>query len=184
MPACGWGCRDSLPSRWWRRPRSAPRAWCSPRAAIRPPCATTLPRRPAAPSAACSCWKTGASVRCWHGPWKRPPRSPRISASVPPRFPKAAANAMAETESPTVAPQTLTEDLIQLEDRWGAHNYRPLDVVVERASGVWVHAVDGRRYLDCLSSYSALNQGHCHPRIMQALIDQASRVTLKIGRAH
>lgn len=69
-------------------------------------------------------------------------------------------------------------DLIQTEDRWGAHNYRPLDVVVERASGVWVYAVDGRRYLDCLSAYSALNQGHCHPRIMQALVEQASRVTL------
>ena len=69
-------------------------------------------------------------------------------------------------------------DLIQIEDRWGAHNYRPLDVVVERAAGVWVHAVDGRRYLDCLSAYSALNQGHCHPRIVEALLDQASRVTL------
>ncbi len=72
----------------------------------------------------------------------------------------------------------LVPDLIQLEDRWGAHNYRPLDVVVERAQGVWVHGVDGRRYLDCLSAYSALNQGHCHPRIIQALLDQASRVTL------
>ena len=69
-------------------------------------------------------------------------------------------------------------DLIQIEDRWGAHNYRPLDVVVERAAGVWVYAIDGRRYLDCLSAYSALNQGHCHPRIVQALLDQASRVTL------
>ena len=69
-------------------------------------------------------------------------------------------------------------DLIQIEDRWGAHNYRPLDVVVERAAGVWVYAVDGRRYLDCLSAYSALNQGHCHPRIVQALQEQAARVTL------
>jgi ornithine--oxo-acid transaminase len=69
-------------------------------------------------------------------------------------------------------------DLIRIEDRWGAHNYRPLDVVVERAAGVWVYAIDGRRYLDCLSAYSALNQGHCHPRIVQALLDQASRVTL------
>jgi ornithine--oxo-acid transaminase len=69
-------------------------------------------------------------------------------------------------------------DLIQIEDRWGAHNYRPLDVVVERAAGVWVYAVDGRRYMDCLSAYSALNQGHCHPRILQALVEQASRVTL------
>ena len=72
----------------------------------------------------------------------------------------------------------LARDLIEIEDRWGAHNYRPLDVVVERAAGVWVYAVDGRRYLDCLSAYSALNQGHCHPRIVQALLDQASRVTL------
>ena len=69
-------------------------------------------------------------------------------------------------------------DLIQVEDRWGAHNYRPLDVVVERAEGVWVYSVDGHRYLDCLSAYSALNQGHCHPRIIQALLEQASRVTL------
>lgn len=69
-------------------------------------------------------------------------------------------------------------DLIRIEDQWGAHNYRPLDVVVERACGVWVYDVDGRRYLDCLSAYSALNQGHCHPRILQALLDQASRVTL------
>ena len=85
---------------------------------------------------------------------------------------------MQETETDAQAPQTVERDLIQVEDRWGAHNYRPLDVVVERAAGVWVYAVDGRRYLDCLSSYSALNQGHCHPRIMQALIEQASRVTL------
>jgi ornithine--oxo-acid transaminase len=80
---------------------------------------------------------------------------------------------MAEVDS-----QGLAADLIRIEDRWGAHNYRPLDVVVERAEGVWVYAIDGRRYLDCLSAYSALNQGHCHPRIVQALLDQASRVTL------
>ncbi len=70
------------------------------------------------------------------------------------------------------------EELIHLEDQWGAHNYRPLDVVIERAEGVWAYDIDGNRYLDCLSAYSALNQGHCHPRIHQALIDQASRVTL------
>jgi ornithine--oxo-acid transaminase len=79
---------------------------------------------------------------------------------------------------PEAEAQALVEDLIQTEDQWGAHNYRPLDVVVERASGVWVHSVDGHRYLDCLSAYSALNQGHCHPRIIQAMLDQASRVTL------
>lgn len=70
------------------------------------------------------------------------------------------------------------EELIALEDRWGAHNYRPLDVVIERACGVWAYDVQGRRYLDCLSAYSALNQGHCHPRIIQALQEQATRVTL------
>ncbi len=67
---------------------------------------------------------------------------------------------------------------IELEDRYGAHNYHPLDVVIEQAEGVWVTDVDGNRYLDCLSAYSAVNQGHCHPRIRQALIDQAHRVTL------
>ena len=85
---------------------------------------------------------------------------------------------MPETEIHTEETRANADELIQTEDRWGAHNYRPLDVVVERASGVWVYAVDGRRYLDCLSAYSALNQGHCHPRIMKALVEQASRVTL------
>jgi ornithine--oxo-acid transaminase len=70
------------------------------------------------------------------------------------------------------------EELIAIEDRFGAHNYRPLDVVIERSSGVWVYDVNGRRYLDCLSAYSALNQGHCHPRIIEALQQQAARVTL------
>jgi ornithine--oxo-acid transaminase len=75
-------------------------------------------------------------------------------------------------------PRTRAEELISTEDRWGAHNYHPLDVVVERASGAWVYDVDGRRYLDCLSAYSAVNQGHCHPRIVEALKEQAERVTL------
>lgn len=70
------------------------------------------------------------------------------------------------------------EELIHLEDQWGAHNYRPLDVVIDRAEGVWAYDIEGNRYLDCLSAYSALNQGHCHPRIQQALVEQASRVTL------
>jgi ornithine--oxo-acid transaminase len=73
---------------------------------------------------------------------------------------------------------TSANELIEIEDRWGAHNYLPLDVVVERASGAWVYGAGGKRYLDCLSAYSALNQGHCHPRIVQALQEQASRVTL------
>jgi len=71
-----------------------------------------------------------------------------------------------------------TQDFIKMEEQYGAHNYRPLDVVIERAEGVWVYDVDGRRYLDCLSAYSAVNQGHVHPEILKALIDQAQKVTL------
>ncbi len=71
-----------------------------------------------------------------------------------------------------------TKNYIELEEQYGAHNYHPLDVVIERAEGVWVYDVDGNAYLDCLASYSALNQGHCHPRILATLIEQASKVTL------
>jgi ornithine--oxo-acid transaminase len=71
-----------------------------------------------------------------------------------------------------------TERLIELEDRYGAHNYHPLDVVIARGEGVWVYDVEDRRYLDCLSAYSALNQGHCHPRILNAMTQQAQRLTL------
>jgi ornithine--oxo-acid transaminase len=74
--------------------------------------------------------------------------------------------------------QAMGTDLIAVEERWGAHNYHPLDVVVERAEGVWVYDVDGKRYLDCLSAYSAVNQGHGHQRILRAMIEQAQRVTL------
>ena len=69
-------------------------------------------------------------------------------------------------------------ELIALEDRYGAHNYHPLDVVIERAEGVWVWDVEGRKYLDCLASYSALNQGHNHPVVRQALIEQSARLSL------
>ncbi|MBC5815201.1 MAG: ornithine--oxo-acid transaminase [Candidatus Eremiobacteraeota bacterium] len=69
-----------------------------------------------------------------------------------------------------------------MEDRYGAHNYHPLDLVVERAAGVWLYDVDGKRYLDCISAYSAVNQGHCHPRIAEALLAQAQKVTL-VSRA-
>ena len=72
----------------------------------------------------------------------------------------------------------MKHNLIETENQWGAHNYHPLDIVVERASGVWVYDTDGKRYMDCLSAYSALNQGHCHPRILAALLQQAERVTL------
>ncbi len=72
----------------------------------------------------------------------------------------------------------ITQGFIDLDETYGAHNYAPLDLVIHRAEGVWLYDVDGRRYLDCISAYSAVNQGHCHPRILAALIDQASKVPL------
>ncbi len=81
--------------------------------------------------------------------------------------------------TPVMTDQALnTNDFIELENRYGAHNYHPLDVVIERAEGVWVFDVDGKSYLDCLAAYSAVNQGHCHPRVLAALLDQARKVTL------
>ena len=71
-----------------------------------------------------------------------------------------------------------TQDLIEIESRLGAHNYHPLDVVLTRGEGIWVWDVDGKRYMDCLSAYSAVNQGHCHPKIHAALVEQASRLPL------
>ncbi len=73
---------------------------------------------------------------------------------------------------------TVEQDLRQLEQLHSAHNYHPLDVVIERAEGVWMFDNEGNRYLDCLSAYSAVNQGHCHPRIVAALCEQAGKVTL------
>ena len=70
------------------------------------------------------------------------------------------------------------QDYIDLEHTYGAHNYKPLDVVLNRGEGVWVWDVEGNKYLDCLSAYSAVNQGHCHPRIMEAMITQARKLTL------
>ena len=71
-----------------------------------------------------------------------------------------------------------THHLIELENKYGAHNYKPLDVVIDRGEGVWVYDVEGHKYLDCLAAYSAVNQGHCHPRILRTLTAQAQRVTL------
>ncbi len=69
-------------------------------------------------------------------------------------------------------------EYVGLEDQYGAHNYKPLDVVLSRGKGVWVWDVDGNKYLDCLAAYSAVNQGHCHPKIMQAMMAQAEKLTL------
>ncbi len=71
-----------------------------------------------------------------------------------------------------------SQDLMQMEDRYGAHNYHPLPVVLSRGEGVYVWDVEGKKYYDFLSAYSAVNQGHCHPRIIQALKDQAEKLTL------
>ncbi len=69
-------------------------------------------------------------------------------------------------------------ELIAIEEQYGAHNYHPLDVVVERAQGPWVWDVEGKRYLDCLAAYSAVNQGHCHPRLVKVMQEQAQKLTL------
>lgn len=71
-----------------------------------------------------------------------------------------------------------TKDYVVLEDLYGAHNYHPLDVVISKAKGIWVWDVEGNKYLDFLSAYSAVNQGHCHPRIVKALVNQAKELTL------
>ena len=78
----------------------------------------------------------------------------------------------------TVMDRTRTQEFVELEEKYGAHNYHPLDVVIERAEGCWVYDVEGRKYLDCLAAYSAVNQGHCHPEIMRAAINQLNKVTL------
>jgi len=70
------------------------------------------------------------------------------------------------------------KDYIEIEDKFGAHNYHPLDVVITKAEGIWVWDVEGNKYMDCLAAYSAVNQGHCHPRIISVLKEQADKVTL------
>ncbi|MGR3716019.1 MAG: ornithine--oxo-acid transaminase [Thermohalobaculum sp.] len=72
----------------------------------------------------------------------------------------------------------IAQDLIQTEMSLGAHNYKPIDVMLSRGEGVWLWDIDGNRYMDCLSAYSAVNQGHCHPRILEAMVEQAKRLTL------
>ncbi|MFN3849457.1 MAG: ornithine--oxo-acid transaminase [Spirosomataceae bacterium] len=73
---------------------------------------------------------------------------------------------------------TLTDHLIELEEKFGAHNYHPIPVVLDKGQGVYVWDVEGKRYYDFLSAYSAVNQGHCHPRIINALIEQSQKLTL------
>lgn len=73
---------------------------------------------------------------------------------------------------------TVSTELIELEEQYGAHNYHPLNVIIERAAGAWVYDVEGKQYLDFLAAYSAVNQGHCHPAILKAMTEQAARVTI------
>jgi ornithine--oxo-acid transaminase len=77
-----------------------------------------------------------------------------------------------------------SRQIIEITEKFGADNYHPLPVVISRAKGIWVENPEGRRFMDMLSAYSALNQGHCHPRIVQALIDQANKVTLTSRAFH
>jgi len=86
--------------------------------------------------------------------------------------------ALSPTSASTSTSDWTTRDYIGLEDRYGAHNYHPLDVVIARAEGIWVWDVEGRKYMDFLASYSAVNQGHCHPKIVDALVTQAGKVAL------
>jgi ornithine--oxo-acid transaminase len=81
-------------------------------------------------------------------------------------------------------PMSLTEDFIKEAERYSAHNYHPLPVVLSKGEGVWVWDVEGKKYLDCLSAYSAVNQGHRHPKIINALIEQANRITLTSRAFH
>ena len=80
--------------------------------------------------------------------------------------------------------QTLSEKAIEIENEFGAHNYHPLPVVLNKGEGVYVWDLEGKKYYDFLSAYSAVNQGHCHPKIIQALLDQSSKLTLTSRAFH
>ena len=90
---------------------------------------------------------------------------------------------MSEHRDSNTSP-TPEREYIEIEAQLGAHNYKPLDVVLSRGEGVWVWDTEGNRYLDCLSAYSAVNQGHCHPKIRQALIEQSAKLTLTSRAFH
>lgn len=85
---------------------------------------------------------------------------------------------------PSAGETISADELLSIEEEFGAQNYHPLPLVVERAQGVWVYDTAGKRYLDCLSAYSALNQGHAHPKLLAAFVEQAKRVTLTSRAFH
>src|ERR1043165_1137561 len=80
--------------------------------------------------------------------------------------------------------KTSAQYYLELEEKYGAHNYHPLPVVLSRGKGVFLWDVDGKRYFDFLSGYSAVNQGHCHPKIVAAMIEQAQQLTLTSRAFH
>ena len=77
-----------------------------------------------------------------------------------------------------IAAPATSEEAMALENKYGAHNYHPLPVVLDRGEGVYVWDIEGKQYFDFLSAYSAVNQGHCHPHIVKAMTDQTSKLTL------
>ena len=79
---------------------------------------------------------------------------------------------------------TSTQEIIEITENYGAHNYHPLPVVLAQGEGIWVTDPEGKRYMDFLSAYSAVNQGHCHPRIVKALQEQLQRLTLTSRAFH
>ena len=86
--------------------------------------------------------------------------------------------------SVTITSTRGTDHFLALEEKFGAHNYHPLPVVLKRGEGVYLWDVEGKRYFDFLSGYSAVNQGHCHPRILEALIEQSRKLTLTSRAFH
>lgn len=87
-------------------------------------------------------------------------------------------------QSPNIRGLLTSKDYIALEEKYGAHNYHPIPVVIDRASGIHMYDVEGKKYMDFLSAYSAVNQGHCHPRILNALQQQAQKLTLTSRAFH
>lgn len=87
-------------------------------------------------------------------------------------------------DSPATTVSKKTQEHVTLAETHGAHNYHPLPVVIERGEGIWVWDVDGKKYMDCLSAYSAVNQGHCHPRLIDTMKKQAERLTLTSRAFH
>jgi ornithine--oxo-acid transaminase len=125
--------------------------------------------------------------------WRRAPSSPALRAASSRRWASSVASSHASSRAleqfmgkrlPTVGAGFSKEELIALEHDYGAHNYHPLPVVLSKGSGAYVFDTDGKRYFDCLSAYSAVNQGHCHPKIIGALTRQAQQMTLASRAFH